>query len=1729
MKQRQKNRFIKLEHKNWYKTGDIGRRLATADYEILGRADGQVKVRGNRIELSEIENHLLAFPEIKSAVVCIKEKNNEDYLAGYLTTINNEEEVDLQEIRSRLSKKIPDYMIPEAFLVMDALPLTASGKVDRKSLPEIELKVGSENYIAANTETEKKLTGIWEEVLGKEKIGIRDNFFELGGHSLKAMQVISRINRELNVDIAIKALFESADIESLSKQIDESERSSHIEIKQIAESEYYELSHAQKRLWILNQLEEDSAAYNMLGAYVLKGNLSKKAFEDAFKRLVNRHESLRTRFITIDGIPKQVVEAKDFKIDYQDLSKEKNAEAKAKELAEEETRKPFDLEEGPLLRAKLLKLEKEKHVFLFTMHHIISDGWSMGVLINEVLTSYNRAQDGNAEELNPLKVQYKDYAAWQNEQLANKEIDGSRNYWLSQFEEEIQTLNLTTDYPRPAEQSYEGNSYQFSFDKDLTKNLNNIAKENRSSLFMVLLSGFYGILTRYSGQKDIVIGSPTAGRNHHDLERLIGFFVNTLALRIKSENETSYKELLERVKETTLSAYEHQQYPFDKLVEDLDLEKDLSRSAVFDLMFSLQNMNVNREETTFKNIEVESLSRENKTSKFDLSLTSYELEDKLYFDLEYGTKLFKEETMIQFAKHFESFLREVVKDQEEAITDLDFLSEEEKKRLLYDFNDTAVDYPRDKTIVDLFEEEVAKNPDQIAVVFEEKKLTYRELNEKANKLAHYITKNYKIKADDRVALILERSERMIISILGVLKTGAAYLPIDPDYPGERKQYMLDDSDAIAVITDQEMIPAYKKKTVSLLEIDLEKESKENLGRKISPTDLIYVIYTSGSTGKPKGVMLEHGNLTNLIYYHYQETEILFKKVLQFANFSFDVSFQEVFVTLLSSGTLFLTSKERKENPESLLDLMNQEEIKTIFFPTAFYKFLQTDEKLFKGLTEKKRDIIVAGEELLINERTMKAIRTEKLRLHNHYGPTESHVITTETLDKDSELKAKPSIGKAISNNKILILDKNQKLLPKGAIGELYLTGIGIARGYLKLDDLTSERFIENPFDLGEDYKRIYKTGDLASYDEDGKINYLGRGDDQVKIRGYRVELGEIESILLNYDLIDQAVVLVEGDQTKELVVYLKKKKELSLEMLREKLLEDLPAFMVPNEFVEVADMPLTSNGKIDRGALKELTGTRLKAEREYIAPETETEKILARIWEEVLAKENIGIRDNFFELGGHSLKAMQVISRVYQECQVNLKMRAFFETPFVKNLSELIDHSEKEKVNRITILPKEEYYLISENQRRMWVTDQLQNGEYQNKLPLFFHIEGSFNISTLEKALSIILVNHESLRTSFTLIDETPRQKIFSMSEINFKIKEYNAQEDLSKTEQILKKALSEKMDLEIAPLLRVDVIKQGEDKHVISIIIHHIISDGWSLNILLNELMNYYELIETGKNFKVKKNRVQYKDYSAWLSKNHYENDKAYWKSTLLNKVFPLYLPSDIDLVEDRNEFAKIMSYSFDDELSSNLRSLSLQLEVSLSNLMLSIYIYFLHYISSQRTIHTAIIYSNRENKEVENLIGFFINTLLINIDIQDDGEFSDLAKNVNSTMLDAIEHSSYPFDKLLQDIRLESSEIKTLNETSFVFQNMHDVVIEESFHGLNDKISNLDAVVTNYQMKDVPIISKFDITLYVSESNSNIRIKFEFNRNKFSYQKMEELFEIMKTITTNVATLAKESLIHE
>ncbi|MEH2283675.1 MAG: amino acid adenylation domain-containing protein [Nostoc sp.] len=1046
--------------------------------------------------------------------------------------------------------------------------------------------------------------------------------------------------------------------------------------EKVRQVDIFPMSFGQQRLWFLDQLQPGNFANHIWAALRLTGFLNQAAFLQTLDEIVRRHEVLRTTFATMEGKPVQVIiptlSLTLPTINLEDLS-EVEQEAEVKKLVIQEIQQPFNLTKAPLLRATLLRLNEREHILIFTMHHVISDGWSMGVLIKEIAALYEAFSTGRLSPLSQLPIQYVDFAAWQQRSLQGDLLQSQISYWKNQLKDAPKLLELPTDYPRPAVSSFRGATYSFELSDDLSVALNKLSQQYGSTLFMTLLAAFQTLLWRYTGSEDIVVGSPVANRNRTELEGLIGFFVNTIVLRTNLVGNPTFEELLTRVRKVALAGYAHQDLPFDQLVEELQSQRNLSHTPLFQVMFVLQNSPMPALELPGLTLSI--LDVDNGTAKFDLTLEITEKAQKLFANLEFNTDLFQESTIKRMAGHFQTLLKSIVANPELRLSELSLLTEPEKHQLLLEWNDTKVEYPQQLCIHELFEAQVEKTPDAIAVVFEDQQLTYRELNAKANQLAHYLC-SLGVKPEVLVGICVERSLYMIIGLLGILKAGGGYIPLDPSYPKERLAYMLEDSQPRVLLTQQQLVetlPTHKAEVICL-NSDWEliaQHSKHNPNSHLSSDNLAYIIYTSGSTGQPKGAMNTHRGICNRLLWMQDKYQLTATdRVLQKTPFSFDVSVWEFFWPLITGARLVVAQPEGHRDPNYLVNVIAQQQITTIHFvPSMLQVFLEAENLEICNCLQR---VIVSGEALAV-QLQQRFFNRLNAQLHNLYGPTEAAIDVTFWQCQDSVTNQNTvPIGRPIANIQIYLLDRYLNPVPIGVPGELYIGGVGVGRGYLNRPELTEEKFIPNPFS-DNSAARLYKTGDLARYLPNGEIEYIGRIDHQVKIRGFRIELGEIEALISQHLAVRETVVVVAESQSLAAYVVPHPDQTLTITELRGFLEQKLPNYMLPTAFVMLEALPLTPNGKVDRKALKAPDTARPELEAVYQPPQTEVEQTIADIWQKLLQVEHVGIYDNFFELGGHSLLLVQVNSKLRDKFQKDLSVLDLFRYPTINSLASYLN------------------------------------------------------------------------------------------------------------------------------------------------------------------------------------------------------------------------------------------------------------------------------------------------------------------------------------------------------------------------------------------------------------------------------------------------------------------------
>ncbi|MFP3885130.1 amino acid adenylation domain-containing protein [Priestia filamentosa] len=1275
-----------------YRTGDIVRFSKNGSLEYVSRADHQIKMRGFRIELGEIENVISAYETVSHSTVIVRKTDaGSDQLVAYIVPLEGEE-VDTRALRQYVSEQLPEYMVPAIFMTMDKLPQTPNGKIDRKALPEPDISVLEGR--APRTPQEEMLRDLFIDVLGVTSVGIDDDFFHLGGHSLLASVLLMRIRKTFGVEISLRALFDHRTVAELAVLLEEG-KAARPPIQKVNYSGEVPLSFAQQRLWFLHYLEGWSPTYNIPVVSKIKGELDVTSLKSAIGDVVERHAPLRTLYKEREGVP------------YQEIREERLLPLTVKEVEEceldeqlqEAIRYSFRLSEEPPFHAYLFSLNKQEHVLLLLFHHISCDGWSLAPVMKDLAFAYNARCQQETPSFTPLPVQYKDYTLWQKSFLEGDRIEEQLSFWKKELAQLPEELELPTDYPRPVQSSYQGGTVPFSVESKLHQKLSAIAKENGTSLFMVLQAGLSALFTRLGGGEDIAIGSPVAGRNDDALTELVGLFINTLVLRTDTSGNPTFRELLGRVRKVNLDAYEHSDIPFERLVEELNPTRSRSKHPLFQVMLALQN--TAEPSLALKGTEAEVEMPNVGASKFDLTIELREQYDKngseqgIHGFLEYSKDLFTEESAVKMVERWCKLLEEAVDHQDEHISFLDILTEEEKTKLVKQPSITTQEGLA--TIAQLFEEKARVYRDNIALVFKEDYLTYGELNERANRLSRSLIEKG-VGPEDFIALSLPRSVEMIVSILAVLKTGAAYVPLDPTYPSDRLEFILQDtkpSGLLALSNSTITIPAEDGFTLYLDREDVSSYSSYNVKDEERLSSLernhpAYVIYTSGSTGKPKGVVIPHHNVIRLLdsteeWFHFDEHDTW----TMFHSYAFDFSVWEIWGALLRGGRLVIVPHTVSRSPKEFLQLLVREGVTVLNqTPSAFYQFMR-EERENENLREelKLRFIIFGGEALDLSRLEEWYSRHEENRptLINMYGITETtvHVSFLELGLESISHHGNSLIGENIKDLGIYVLDDYLRPVAPGVIGEMYVSGEGLARGYLNHPGLTAERFVANPY--GKEGSRMYRTGDKARYRHDGTLDYIGRADHQVKIRGFRIELGEIQSVLLQSEFVESAAVVVGGEEisTQKLIAYYipTSNGEGKEEEIRTHVRNHLPDYMIPTAFIEMEEFPLTVNGKLDVKKLP-LPDFNYKGEGDY--PRTPKEELLCDIFTRVLQLERVGIHDNFFNLGGHSLLAVELISKIRDALGVELNIGHLFEAPTVSGLARQIDEGGEE--NSLNVL-----------------------------------------------------------------------------------------------------------------------------------------------------------------------------------------------------------------------------------------------------------------------------------------------------------------------------------------------------------------------------------------------------------------------------------------------------------
>ncbi len=1487
------------------------------------------------------------------------------------------------------------------------------------------------------------------------------------------------------------------------------------------------LSFAQQRLWFLDQLESGSATYNIPSVVRLAGVLLVDVLEQSLNEVVRRHEVLRTSIVEEQGEPVQrITDGLRLTLPVVDLRHlpETAREEELRALARQDAQQAFDLHNGPMMRATLLQMAEEEHVLLLSIHHIASDAWGLGVLIQEMSVIYAAYATGKSPQLPALSVQYADFAHWQRKHLQGEVLEKELSYWREQLGDKLPILQVPTDRPRSAVQTFAGAVHRFLIAEEWTDRLRALSKSEGTTLFMTVLALFNVLLYRYSGQEDLAVGTPVANRTRSEVEGLIGFFANTLVLRTRLSGEMTFRELLSLVRQVTLDAQEHQDVPFEKLVEELRPERSRSHSPLFQVMF------VHFEDPlthfALPKLTMQVLDTDSGTSKFDLTLDLLEKEEEVLGKFEYNTDLFDECTIARMTEHFLKLMHRLLEDPDQKIAQVDLISAEERERLLREWNNTESELAADLEIVKLFSQQVERTPDAVAVEFSGQSLTYRELNLRANQLAHYL-QALGVGPDVCVGICLERSLQMIVGVLGILKAGGAYVALDPSYPPERLAFMLEDSSVPVVVTDRrlkELLPIGRS-TAVMLDDDAEviasyPHTEPEIGGDVDR--LVYLIYTSGSTGQPKGVAMPQRPLVNLLAWQFNHFSINRPaRVLQFTSLNFDVSFQEILSTLCAGGTLVLIGEDVRRDAVELLRIAERERVERLFLP-----FVALQQMAETGLESNiapasLREIMTAGEQLQITPALAEWIgRLPGCVLHNQYGPSETHVVTALTLHGAPEAwPALPPIGKPIDNVQVYILDTNRCPVPVGVIGELYFGGVALARGYLNRPDLTEERFIADPFSA-DDTARLYKTGDLARWRSDGQIEYAGRADDQVKINGFRVELGEIESVLSQQEQVRACAVTTweDASRQKRLVAHVVLHEQgVDHGELRSFLKERLPQYMVPAAIMVIDRLPLTPSGKVDRRSLP--APDQLQTEtKSYVAPESEAEKRVAEIWGELLQLERVGRNDNFFDLGGHSLLATKLISRIRTAFGVEMPVGALFQSPTLQAVGEYIERGiasgkaaaelPMKRISREQPLP------LSFAQQRLWLLDRLAPGQAVYNMPFSVRFDGQLHIEALERSLNQIICRHESLRTVFIERDHRPLMRICPFTEQHMQVIDLcdlPAGEREREMERLICRAAAEPFDLSAGPLVRFALLKVEERAHILLLNLHHIVFDGWSIGVFTKELSALYQQLAAGGEAALPDLPIQYADYAGWqhqqLTPAVLEEQLAYWKDQLGGDLPALELPTDRPRPPVQTYRGDIATFVLPPDLVKSLTTLSQSEGVTLFMTLLAAYQTLLARYSGQTDLCVGTPIAGRNREETENLIGCFINMLTLRTQLDGQPTFAELLQRVRAVTLGAYAHQDIPFEKLVEELQpMRDRSRSPLFQTMFILQNAPLGPIE---------LPGVQITLLDPRSE----VAKYDLSFSLFESAAGLTGSVEYNCDLYDKTTIERLIAHFSNLLYAVA----------
>ncbi len=1713
------NPFTNQPGDRLYRTGDLGRYLPDGNVEILGRRDHQVQIRGYRIELSEIEAALNAHPAVQEGIVVVREAARGTWLVAYAVASH----AIGKTWRAYLSARLPDYMVPNALVQLERFPLTPNGKIDLSALPEPSRS--EEEFVAPRTPTEARLAAIWCEVLGVDAVGVADNFLALGGHSLLATQVISRVRDAFGVELSLRWLFDEPTVTGLSEQIQNAQNA--LPPIPLAVRDWEPgLSFAQQRLWFLEHMQpeetEHSGLYNIYRTIRLTGPLDVTALAQGFSVLVRRHESLRTSFGSGDGQPIQVIHPP-FAVDLPVVnltSKEQDEQTIAiQRLATETVQQSFDLAQAPLWRVRLVRLGTEEHLFLFTIHHIISDAWSMRVLCSELSALYSAHLQGESVAWPPLEIQYPDYTCWQQQRAADQATCDQLAYWKTQLSGTWPVLELPRDYPLTTRRTFNTQRCSLTLPHPLQAALQTLSRDTGATSFMTLLATFKTLLYRYTGQADIIVGTPVAGRNRAQLEGLIGCFLNTLALRTDLSGNPSFREVLGRVRQVALSAYAHQDLPFEKLVEELPAMRHMNHAPRLQVWF---NMLPHNQPLDLQGLHAEPLDLVSTPGLFDLSVYASENDD-LTLKVLYNTDLFSAARIQLLLTHWHALLEDIVAAPDAPVSTyrLPQVQGQNQIKPTHPFTPFPVAAIA-QSIPTRFAAQVSAHGHQTAIKTRCYTWTYRQLDERANQIAQALLDQ--ASGVGRIALLFEHDAPMIAGMLGVLQAGKTYVPLDPLYPEERLCYILADSQAQAIVTNNQNI-AYARKltqgTRRLINLDqLDANPGKQIQLDIPPDTLAYILYTSGSTGQPKGVMQTHRNVLHFIRTYTNNLHISATDQLTLlASYSFDAAVMNLFGALLNGATLHPFDLKQNTFGE-LVTCLNEQKI-TIYHstPTVYRHLINT-------LTENERlqcvRLVVLGGEA-VSQPDVEAYKqhfSDECLFINGLGPTESTVTLQYFIDKQTELtRHAVPVGYPVDNTQVLLL--NEAGEETDIYGEIAIRSEHVALGYWRKEEKSAAVFLPDP---AGGRKRLYRMGDLGRYLPDGSLEFVGRKDTQVKIRGYRIELGEVENVLSQHSAVEASVVIVWGEaDNQQLVAYVVcAEPQADIEQLRDFIRQKLPAYMVPQTYVQLEALPQTPTGKTDRRALPAPDLSDQQGQQAFVAPRTPTEELLATIFGQVLQRTTVGIHDNFFALGGHSLRALQIIARIRQTFAVDVPLRCLFDSPTIAELAHAIQTGNQASLTPIVPVPRDGALPLSTTQLRLWLLEQMEGTNVTYRLSRTLRLVGKLDQAALRTSLTELVRRHEGLRTTFTFQDGQPKQVIHDPEPVRLPVEELSNLPDAEQQAAVLKWVQTNNQvpfDLTTGPLLRLALLRLAANEHLLLITMHHIISDARSMQILFEELSLLYDAAIQGNPAALPELPIQYADFAHWqqqtLQGEHAAQQLAYWKKHLAGDLPVLELPRDKARPARQTFSGGSLSLTLDEPLCQALAKLSRESGVTLFMTLLAAFKTLLYRYTQEKDIIIGTPHAYRHRAELEGLIGFFINTLVLRTDLSANPTFCELLDRVRQVALAAYAHQDVPFEKLVETLQ-PSRDLSRTPIFQVWFNMTHTDDQPRQLAGLS--VENLSLVAEP---------AKFDVSLYVfHKPNGILDLNLVYNVDLFSKPRMTHLLGQYQYLLEQIAASARQTI---